>query len=127
MSDHLGFIDGLLARLDGPMSFRFLMQPTIALLLAIRDGRRDAQDGRAPFFWGLFTDPQSRGEMLHSGGKSISKVFIVAVALDLVFQYLVFHELPVAGGALLAGVILALVPYLLIRGLANRLSQKMKR
>ena len=123
MGDHLSFVDGLLARLDGPMSLRFLMQPLMALFFAFRDGRKDALDGQTPFFWGLFTDPEHRGDMLRSGWKSIGKVFVIAIALDLIFQYIVFHEFrPV--GALLAGVILALVPYALLRGPVNRISQR---
>ena len=123
MGDHLSFVDGLLARLDGPMSLRFLMQPLMALFFAFRDGRKDALDGQTPFFWGLFTDPEHRGDMLRSGWKSIGKVFVIAIALDLIFQYIVFHEFrPV--GALLAGVILALVPYVLLRGPVNRISQR---
>ena len=123
MGDHLSFVDGLLARLDGPMSLRFLMQPLMALFFAFRDGRKDALVGQTPFFWGLFTDPEHRGDMLRSGWKSIGKVFVIAIALDLIFQYIVFHEFrPV--GALLAGVILALVPYVLLRGPVNRISQR---
>lgn len=36
----------LLARPGGPMSFRFLLQPVMAAIVAIRDGRRDARRGR---------------------------------------------------------------------------------
>ena len=123
MGDHLSFVDGLLTRLDGPMSLRFLMQPLMALFFAFRDGRKDALVGQTPFFWGLFTDPEHRGDMLRSGWKSIGKVFVIAIALDLIFQYIVFHEFrPV--GALLTGVILALVPYVILRGPVNRISQR---
>ncbi len=121
MGDYLGFIDGLLARLQGPMSFRFLMQPLMALFLAFRDGRKDAREGRPPYFWGLFTDPEHRDDMLRSGWKSIGKVFIVAIILDNVFQYIVFHNFHRPGAGLIVGVILALVPYLLLRGPVSRL------
>jgi hypothetical protein len=123
MGDPLSFIDGLLARLQGPMSFRFLMQPLMALIFAIRDGRRDAREGQPPYFWGLFTEPEHRGDMLRSGWKSIGKVFIIAIILDFVFQYIVFRGFR-PGGALIAGVILALVPYLLLRGPVNRLMRR---
>lgn len=119
MGDYLGFIEGLLARLNGPMSFRFLIQPLIALFFAFRDGRNDARIGRTPYFWGLFTDPEHRGEMLRSGWKSIGKMFIIAIVLDNVFQYIVFGNFR-PGGGLIAAVILALVPYLLLRGPVNR-------
>jgi ribose/xylose/arabinose/galactoside ABC-type transport system permease subunit len=59
--------------------------------------------------------------MLKGGWKSIGKVFIIAIILDLVFQYVAFKELRSVPGALVAGVILAIVPYLLLRGPINRL------
>ena len=122
MGEHLSFIDGVFARIDGPMSFRLVFQPLVALIFAFRDGRRDAREGRSPYFWALFTEPGHRRELLESGWKSIGKVFIIAVVLDLVFQFLVFDYFrPV--GALVAGVILAIFPYLLLRGPVNRLTR----
>lgn len=122
MGDYMGFIEGLLVRMAGPMSFRFLMQPLMAIFFAIRDGRKDAREGRPPYFWALFTDPENRLEMLKSGWKSIGKVFIIAVILDIVFQFIAFHGFR-PGAGIIAGVILALVPYLLLRGLINRIIQ----
>ena len=127
MGDYLGFIEGLLARLQGPMSFRFLIQPLMALFFAFRDGRRDAREGRPPYFWGLFADPEHRGDMLRSGWKSIGKVFIIAIILDNVFQYIVFHNFRRPGGGLIVGVVLALVPYILLRGPVNRLMRRYKK
>jgi hypothetical protein len=118
--DNFGFIDGLVARIDGPMSFRMVIQPFVALFFAFRDGSRDAREGRTAFFWSLFSEPEHRREMLESGWKSIGKVFILAAVLDLVFQYIVFdHFRPVV--ALLAGVVLALIPYVLLRGPVTRI------
>jgi predicted histidine transporter YuiF (NhaC family) len=116
----LSFIDGFMARIDGPMSLRLVVQPIVALFLAFRDGRRDAHEERSAYFWALFTEPEHRREMLEGGWHSISKVFIVAVVLDLVFQYLVFQDFrPI--GALMAGIVLAIFPYLLLRGPVNRM------
>ena len=42
-------------RPGGPMSFRFLLQPTMAFIAALHDGIRDARTGRAPYLW---TRPQ---------------------------------------------------------------------
>lgn len=119
MGEQLSFIDGLMARIDGPMSFRLVLQPLVALFFAFRDGRRDAREGKSPYFWALFTEPGHRREMLTGGWRSIGKVFVIAIALDLLFQYLVFHDFRPLG-ALLTGLILALVPYLLLRGPVNR-------
>jgi hypothetical protein len=119
MTEHLSFMDGLLARIEGPMSMRLIIQPLVALFFALRDGVRDAREGKPPYFWALFTEPAHRRDMLASGWRSIGKVFVIAIVLDLVFQYIVFRDFrPI--GALLAGVILAVVPYLLLRGPVNR-------
>jgi hypothetical protein len=119
MGEHLSLIDGLAARIDGPMSLRLILQPLMALFFAFRDGRRDAKEGRSPYFWALFTEAGHRREMIESGWKSIGKVFIIAIVLDLVFQYIVFENFRPLG-ALVAGAILALIPYLLLRGPINR-------
>ena len=111
-----------MTRLHGPLRFRFFLQPALALFFAFRDGRRDAREGRPPYFWALFTDAPNRGKMLQSGWKSIGKVFVVATIFDFIFQYLALHRLNLRG-ALLAGSILALLPYLLLRGPVNRLSR----
>ena len=119
MTEHLGFFEGLLARIEGPMNFRLVLQPLVALFFAFRDGVRDAREGKSPYFWALFTEPEHRREMLGSGWESIGKVFIIAIILDFIFQYIVFRDFrPI--GALLAGIILAAVPYLLLRGPVNR-------
>jgi len=120
MAEHLSFIGGLLARIEGPFSLRFIVQPLVALFFAFRDGVRDAREGRSRYFWALFTEPAHRRAMIESGWKSIGKVFIVAIVLDFIFQYTVFPDIRVIG-ALIAGVILALIPYLLLRGPINRL------
>jgi len=122
MTEHLSFIDGLLVRIEGPMNFRLILQPLVALFFAFRDGVRDARERRSPYFWALFTEPAHRRDMLESGWRSIGKVFVIAIVLDFIFQYIVFHQFRVIG-ALLAGVILAIVPYLLLRGPVNRIMQ----
>jgi len=123
MQDPTGFIEGLSARLQGPVNLRLLLQPAMALFFAIRDGRRDAREGKPPFFWGLLTHPGQRRQMLLSGWKSVGKVFLMAVTIDFVFQYLTFDTIR-AGGALAAGITLALVPYVVFRGPANRLTRR---
>ncbi len=120
MSEHLSFIDGLIARIDGPMSMRLIIQPLVALFFAFRDGRKDAREKRPPYFWALFWEAEHRRELLGSGWQSIGKVFIIAIVLDLVFQYMVFDRYRLIG-ALLAGIVLAILPYLLLRGPVNRL------
>jgi hypothetical protein len=43
-------------RLHGPMTFRFYLQPAMALLAAIPDGIRNARAGHKSFFWSSLWD-----------------------------------------------------------------------
>ncbi len=113
------FSNGFMARFDGPMHFRLFIQPLMAILFAVRDGRRDAREGRGAYLWTFFTDPAQHRYLLESGWKGISKVFFVAIALDVVYQVIEWHTVkPLM--ALLTAVVLAVLPYVILRGLANR-------
>jgi hypothetical protein len=117
------FFQDLVDRVSGPMKFRLVLQPLMATIFAIRDGMKDARVGRAPYSWAIFTDPVHRRELLRSGWKSVGKVFVLAVTLDAVYQYIELSMFyPVE--AVLTASILALVPYLLLRGPINRLMRK---
>ena len=121
MAEPLSFMEGLMTRVNGPMNFRFILQPVMAIIFAFIDGRKDAKTGKPAYFWALFTNSDHRREMLKSGWKSISKVFVFAIILDIVFQFVKFHAVSSVLGALIAGVILAILPYLIVRGPVNRL------
>jgi hypothetical protein len=56
------FFEDLWARLLGPGRLRFLVQPTAAILLGVRDGKRDSRVGRPAFLSGLVfqRNPQTR-------------------------------------------------------------------
>ena len=98
-------------------SFGLLM----ATFFAIRDGLRDARECRPPYFWGLFSEKAERASMLKNGWKSVGKVFILAVVLDVVYQLIEHRWTVYPGEAVLVAIILAIVPYLLIRGPVNRI------
>ena len=114
------FWSELLSRPAGPLGFRFLLQPAMAMLYAIRDGRRDARHGRPAYFWALFTHKAYRRALVHSGWQSIGKVAMLALIMDLVYQVIALHALrPLETVVIVA--MLAIVPYLLLRGPVNRL------
>ena len=46
------------------MSFRLPLQPAMATIFAIRDGLKDAREGKPYFFWALLTDPAHRRQHL---------------------------------------------------------------
>jgi hypothetical protein len=111
------------ARPEGPLALRFYLQPAMATLLAIRDGLKDAQNGRPAYFWTVFTDSVQRRELMRHGWKSITKIFTLAVVLDLVYQFIVLHGLrPLQ--AVLVAVGLAIVPYAMFRGPVNRIAKR---
>ena len=123
MGQYFGFFEGLMIRIAGPMSFRLFLQPCMALFFSIRDGIKDAKENKPPFFWALFTSSEHRSEMIKTGWKSISKVFILTVILDLVFQYVQFGNVSRWLGAIVAGFVLAIIPYIILRGPVNRIAR----
>lgn len=110
----------LILRFDGPLHFRFIVQPLIAAGFAFRDGRRDARKGYPAYGWALLTDRDHRQFLIRNGWKGISKVFIVAMVLDLIYQTIALHQFKLSG-ALIVACFLALLPYILLRGPVNRL------
>ena len=113
--------DNLAERVTGPMSLRLILQPTIATILAIRAGLKDAREGNPPYFWSVLTNPAHRSVMLRDGWKSVGKVFIAALVLDVVYQMIV-ERFVYLGEAIVVAIVLAIVPYLLVRGLVTRLA-----
>jgi hypothetical protein len=107
-------------RTSGPMKFRLVLQPVMASIFAIYSGWNDAKAGKPPFFWALITEPGHRADMIHDGWKSVGKVFVLALALDVVYQIVVLRFV-YPGEALIVAFVLAIVPYLILRGLVNRL------
>ena len=113
-------IEQLLGRASGPMHFRLLMQPVMASIFAIRAGIRDARAGNPVFFWSLLTNPEERKNLAKSGWKDIGKIFILALVLDGVYQFLQFHTFfPLQTFLVAVGV--AVVPYIVLRGPVSRI------
>jgi len=113
----------IIARPAGPLAFRFYLQPAMAAFLAVRDGLRDARAGASPYFWALFTERGRRKELLRSGWKSIGKVTLLALALDIVYQVIVLPGLHPLEAVFIA-LVLAVLPYLLLRGAVTRIARR---
>jgi lipopolysaccharide export LptBFGC system permease protein LptF len=115
------FVDDLAARLTGAMSFRFILQPAIAVLLGIRDGLLDARAGTPPFIADLLFRPRHRARQFQAALHRLLSPILVAIVLDAIAQHLIFHHVrPVA--ALLVGTFVMGLPYALARGFSNRLA-----
>jgi len=107
-------------RFDGPLHFRLFMQPLMAILLAVHDGRQDARAGRGAYLWTVLTDPAGRRGALQHGWQRVSRVFALAFVLDVVYQFVAWGGLKPLQ-ALLTATVLAVIPYLVVRGPVNRL------
>jgi hypothetical protein len=117
------FIGDLIGRLTGPLTLRLFLQPGVAAVLAVRDGLKDAREGRPPHFVRLVAGPpEARERRARETWRAVMKVFIMAVVLDCAYQLLVFRWVyPVE--AMVTAVILAIVPYVLLRGMVNRIAR----
>jgi hypothetical protein len=112
----------LVGRVHGPLTFRLILQPIVAAILATRAGLKDAREGRPIYFWALFTHPAQRRQLLRDGWKSVGRVFILAIVIDAVYQFIVFRWF-YPGEALVVAFVLAIIPYLLVRGPVNRIAR----
>jgi hypothetical protein len=112
----------LVARVSGPMKFRLVLQPVMASIFAIRSGLADARAGKPPYFWALLSDHGQRVDMIKDGWKSVGKVFILALVLDVVYQIIVLRFV-YPGEVIIVAFILAILPYLILRGLTTRLAR----
>lgn len=114
-------MENLGARVTGPMHLRIYLQPIMASVFAIIAGIRDAKAGKSAYFWAIFTQPEHRREMLKDGWKSVGKVFVIAMVLDIVYQLLV-QRWVYPFEVIIVALILAIVPYLILRGPVNRIA-----
>lgn len=117
----------LIGRIQGPLTLRLIMQPLVAVIIAIRVGVRDAREGRTPYlFWPFFfTDTTRRAELIRLACADIGKVFIVAFTLDVVYEVIVYRWVH-PGQALVVATVLAIIPYLLVRGPFARILRRVR-
>ena len=117
------FFADLVGRLTGPLTLRLFLQPTMAGFFALRDGLKDARDGRPYHFWRMVTGPpEARVRRAKETWSAVSKVFIMAVALDVVYQWLALPRIyPIE--SMVTATILAIIPYVALRGVTNRLAR----
>ena len=120
------FAHGFVSRLEGPFSFRMIVQPLMAVIFAVIDGLKDAKWGKPAYLWAIVSSPEHRQELLKSGWKSFGKIFILGIILDVVYQLKVHQPLNV-GGVIVAALVLAVLPYMALRGPVNLIARLFKR
>jgi hypothetical protein len=116
----------LFDRIDGPKAIRLVSQPIMATILATRDGIKDASQHHPPYGWSLLMESEHRGHRLRDGWHSIRKVYFVALVVDVVYQLIQLHWMYLSKALIIAQIV-AIVPYVFIRGPANRLVRRLRR
>jgi hypothetical protein len=112
----------LMERPSGPLAFRFLLQPTMAAALAVRDGIRDAREGNSPYFWSVVFDKGNRAAHMREGLAATGKIISLAILLDAVYQIMILKRF-YPGEALIVALTLGFLPYLCLRGPVARITR----
>ncbi len=115
------FWDNLVGRVTGPLSLRLILQPLVATAFAIHAGLLDARAGKPLYTKTVLTHPTHHLDMLREGWRTVVKVFVLAALIDSVYQWMVFRWV-FPFESLFVAFLLACVPYLMIRGPANRIA-----
>ncbi|MBQ0822131.1 hypothetical protein KBI52_18230 [Microvirga sp. HBU67558] len=108
------------SRPGGPMTFRFILQPCMAAIAAFHDGAKDARLGRSPYLWSLLTSPTESSGRLGEGLIATARIILLGLAMDAVYQATVLKTF-YPGEMVLIAILLAFLPYVLLRGPFARL------
>ncbi len=117
------FLAGLMGRIGGPGTLRFVLQPLVAMLLGVRDGRHDAQVARPPYLSAILFHRGDRRAAAKQGAMAIAKPFVIAIAIDAVLSYVTLGAV-YPGETLTVGCLLVALPYAVARAAANRLLRR---
>lgn len=112
-------------RSGGIISLRFLIQPAISAILGVRAGLNDAREGRPAFFWALVRERQLLKKRIGQISKDVRNVLILATVLDVIYQLIEFKAIYLLE-LVFTSLVLAVIPYLLIRGPVNRIATWLK-
>jgi hypothetical protein len=110
------------ARPGGPMTFRFMLQPAMATIAALRDGIGDARHGRSPYAAAIIRVSRERSSLLWEGVVSTARILILGVIMDVAYQWFFFDTFHPAEAAVIA-IMLAFLPYVLLRGPIKRVAR----
>ena len=105
------------------MTLRFVLQPVMATIAALHDGIKDAHLGRTPYLWTILTNSEKRGGRLQEGLIATSRTILIGLVMDAIYQVMVLKTF-YPGEAVLIAILLAFIPYLLLRGPIARIASR---
>src|SRR5207244_8507535 len=77
---------------------------------------------RSPYFMTLLRNPQERVGLLREGLNATARIILLGLAMDVIYQLFVLKTF-YPNEALVVALLLAFVPYLIIRGLVFRVAR----
>lgn len=105
----------------GPITFRFILQPAMAAFAAFHDGAKDARVNRSPYLWSMLTERSGSAERLREGVIATARIILLGIIMDGIYQAIVLDTFYPAETVLVA-ILLAFIPYVLLRGPFCRLA-----
>jgi len=112
----------ILERPGGPMTFRFILQPSMAAIAALYDGITDAREGRPPYLRALVSGPEEHSEYLREALISTGRIILLGLGMDAIYQATVLGRF-YPGEMVIVALLLAFVPYLILRGPFARIAR----
>lgn len=117
------FWSDMFARFGGPMTFRFVLQPTMAAVAALHDGIKDAHGGHKSFFWAAWRDPTQHTGRLRQGLTSVARILLLGISMDMIYQLKELDTFYPAEAAVIA-ILLAVVPYFVFRWIVELVARR---
>jgi hypothetical protein len=112
----------IFGRFGGPMTFRFYLQPAMALIAALIDGINDARYGHKSFFWSVHGDPSRHAGRLREGLISTARVALLGISMDAIYQFKVLDQFYPAEAVMMA-LLLAVIPYFIFRWIVEYIAR----
>lgn len=101
---------------------RFTVILGVATIVAFISGVADARAGRQPYFWRIAHDKEGRWDRFMEAADALANVLFMAIILDTLYQLLVMKTF-YWFETILVALLLAFVPYLVVRDPASRLAR----
>jgi small basic protein len=119
----LKHLSQIIGRIEGPFGSRIFIQPLVASIIGARAGVKDAREGRPAYIWALLTNSIDRYKLMLQSWNDVAKVFLAAFTIDIIYEIIVLGRIYL-GQSLIVAIFLALVPYMIVRGPANRIARR---
>ena len=116
----VGFFQSIARDLSGKGQFRLFLQPAMAVILGVRLGIRDAKAGKTPYLLRQASETHGRWVVFKESLTDAILPLTVALVMDAIFQRITLGRVrPLV--ALVVGAILVWIPFVITRGLSNRI------